>query len=199
MRIKGIIILLVSFILLLAGIITISVIIKNNQTLDYIYISKFPDKREYYVGENLNLNGIVVTGVLKNKKTIPINLEECEISNFDNSISIKGLRIYIKYQDKECNFGLNINELPQLSVGLTKIELIDIPKTIYKVYDTLDTKGGYLLLTFSDNSTQKRALLNKHVYGFPNPNNTPGTYTLQVKYTENGITCETSYDITVTE
>jgi len=199
MRIKGIIILLVSFILLLAGIITISVIIKNNQTLDYIYISKFPDKREYYVGENLNLNGIVVTGVLKNKKTIPINLEECEISNFDNSISIKGLRIYIKYQDKECNFGVNINELPKPVASLISIELIESPKTSYKVNESLDTEDGYLLLTFSDNTTQRKVLFNKYVYGFPNPNNTPGTYTLQVKYTENGITCETSYDITVTE
>ena len=43
-------------------------------------------------------------------------------------------------------------------------------------------------------------LINNYVYGFTNEvANTPGVYTLIVRYTENGVLQETSYTITVEE
>lgn len=80
---------------------------------------------------------------------------------------------------------------------LCDIELETLPKTKYNLGDRLDPTGGLILLHYTDGSKDYLDLQNSHISGFSKVNGA-GVYTLIVIYTENGITCRTSYDITVT-
>ena len=72
-----------------------------------------------------------------------------------------------------------------------------LPKTQYKVGDWMSVEGGVLLVKYDDGSTKEVELTYDHVYGFTTAE--PGTFTLYVKYVEEGLLSETTYTITVTE
>lgn len=80
---------------------------------------------------------------------------------------------------------------------LQSIYLETLPKTEYKVGESLDTTGGVLVRKYKDGSSAKISLINSYVYGFNT--STPGTYTLTVIYIENGLQAQTSYEIVVSE
>jgi hypothetical protein len=84
---------------------------------------------------------------------------------------------------------------------LCDIELTTLPKTEYKLGEWLDTTGGVLLRKYTDGSEYYINLVNGYVSGFGpiRDEQKTGKFTLVVVYRENGITCRTFYEITVTE
>lgn len=81
---------------------------------------------------------------------------------------------------------------------LCDIELEGAFKIEYELGDSLSVKDGVIKKHYTDGSYQQVNLMTKYVTGFKAAmENGPGKYTLIVTYTENGITCRTSYDITI--
>lgn len=79
---------------------------------------------------------------------------------------------------------------------LCDIELEKLPKTEYVLGESLDTTGGVILGHYTDGSVFRWNLTNHAVYGFGSIT-AAGTYKLIVQATEGGITCRTSYQITM--
>ena len=84
---------------------------------------------------------------------------------------------------------------PRVLVG---IRLESLPKTEYLPGESLDTNGGVLLCEYSDGTVARINLTSSAVSGFENVK-APGTYTLTVRYTDNGMLAQTTYTITVLE
>ena len=170
---------------------------EDNQIKD-IYISTKPLELEYEIGEELNINGLIVHAVQKNGKTFVIDNSDLIITGFDSSKANEQI-IKVEYQEYKTYFYVTIKEKPKPAVFLVSIELEKLPdKLTYKVGEWLDTTGGVILITYSDGSTSRSSLVNNEVYGWTSEtSNTPGTYTLTVKYVEKGILAEATFTVVV--
>lgn len=160
-------------------------------------ITSLPKKVKYYVGERMMYTGMEITVSLKNGETYSLRPEDCTISGFDNTKS-GSCTVTVTYQNVSSSFSVAIIERPAAQKILTGIQIVTLPKTLYKKGDYLDTVGGVILREYKDGSTSKTSLINNFVYGFDKIDG-PGEYTLTVKYSENGLSAETTYTITVTE
>ncbi len=192
---------IVSVVIFLVAIIACGIIfgvmIPQGKEIKSITVNTYPTKLQYYVGDKVNLSGLKLSVLKNNGDTYYVDGSECEISGFDSSKPADSQFVTVKYQGFTTGFYVKINKLPTLSPTLSSIEITTMPKTEYKVGDFLDTTGGVITLHYADGSTYRVTLLNKFVYGFNS--STPGEYDLTVKYTKDGILCETTYTITVSE
>lgn len=80
---------------------------------------------------------------------------------------------------------------------LSDIEIETLPKTEYTLGDVFDADGGVVVVRFTDGDYFRTTFDGVSVSGTGKLNRV-GTHTIVVKYEENGITCRTSYDVTVT-
>lgn len=91
--------------------------------------------------------------------------------------------------------------------GFRGIYIDAFPKTEYKVGERLNTEGGILCKYYDDREYSLRMdFYNSDVFGFPGDETAGvltsahiGKHILTVKYLENGVWYETTYQITVTE
>ena len=186
----------VSLVVILASILTASIIIGNKYKK--ISVSTTPLKTEYYIGESADYSGLKIQITKRNGKFFFIEYtdKEIEISGFDSSKAGKNT-IIIKYKDFTTTFEITIKEAQTIKT-LTGISIETLPKTEYKVGETLDTDGGIILCTYSDGSTSREELLPRYISGFNS--STSGTYTLTVKFNDGkGSLKTTTYQINVSE
>lgn len=193
----SILILIVSII----GIVIISNITKYNNEIEKIYVSKVPSIIEYEINDEFTIDGLIVHAVKNNGDVITLNNSDLTISGFDSSKAVDKQKIRIEYQNYTCFFTVKIKEAPKPTLLLVSIELESLPnKLIYKIGEWLDTSGGIIIRKYNDGSQSKIALINSYIYGYTKEmSNTPGTYTLTVKYVEKGILAETTFEITIEE
>lgn len=164
-----------------------------------IDITREPDKLVYNVGDEPNYDGIRVTVTRRNGEIFIVRADECEFSGFDSRYATPNQYITVKYQGFTDTFRIEIvaNEKPD--PVLKAIYLDPAPtKTEYKLGERLNTSGGIMVREYMDGSTVRINLRNSDVFGWSQIDG-PGTYTLTVKYAENGVLVTTTYDITVTE
>lgn len=187
--------------IIVAMLLTCVFLFNNDDKVTSIYISKLPTSLEYSIGEELNLEGIVIKGEYDNKKQITINIEDCTISGFDSSKESENVNIIIEYDGLMCSFCVSIKKNVVANRLLKSIEIATQPtKQIYKMGEDLDVTGGLILCHYDDNSTEIIPLLAKYIYGYTEEvRQTAKVHTLTVKYVENGILAETTFTITVTE
>ena len=176
-------------------------IYKNGQKIDKIEIVSFPDKTQYYIGEKSDYAGLKIKVILRNGTEYVIDESVCELSGFDSSVAQESQRITVSHDGYTTFYNIVINELPVTTPILMDIVLETLPtKTEYKLGESLSTSGGVIHCTYQNGSTFRISLMKRDVFGFDEAmQQGPGEYTLTVKYTENGITAETSYTITITE
>ena len=197
---KKILIICIIFIILLTSITLCLLINKNSKQIKEIYVASLPQKTEYFQGEQFDIQGLKVCALQNNGKSIFLDIAQIQILGFDSTNIQEKQIITIIYLDYKCTFNISIKEPPKLVPTLTGIELIALPKVVYKKGEKLSTENGILKLNYSDGQTLLVMLINSYVYGFTNEvSNTPGVYTLLVRYSENGVLQETSYTITVEE
>ena len=185
-----------TLIIVLAGILTASIIIGNKYKK--ISVSSTPIKTEYYIGESADYSGLKIQITKRNGKFFFVDYtdKDLEISGFDSSKAGKNT-ITVKYKGFTSKFIITIKETETV-INLTEISLETLPKTDYKVGETLSTDGGVILCTYSDGSSTREELLPRYISGFNS--STSGTYTLTVKYNDGkGILKTTTYQITVSE
>ena len=197
---KIVIAVLVALVAIIAAVVVFAVpaIEKNGQEIKSIMISRTPDKTVYLIGEDAVYDGLRVTVTRKNGETFNVRADKCQITGFDSSVAAEKQEIVVTYEGFKTSFDIIIKEPPKPTPMLKGISLETLPKTEYKLGEWLDTTGGVILREYVDGSVMRLSLVNSYVFGFADINK-PGTYTLTVKYMENGTIAETTYTITVNE
>ena len=190
---------LISFAILLLILAISGVIVYRNyqKQIKNISVSSTPYDTQYYVGEELNTEGLSIQVIRNNKEFYFVDASKCNITGFDSSKPVERQIITVSYKDFTCTFTVSIIDYPKAEPVLQSIYLETLPKTEYKVGESLDTTGGVLVREYQDGSSAKISLINSYVYGFNT--STPGTYTLTVIYIENGLQAQTTYEIVVSE
>ena len=186
--------------LILASVATVIAVnvYKEGKEISYITISTTPNRTEFFVGEKPNYEGLRINAVLKNGDSQSIDYTECVISGFDNSVATDKQTITVKYKEFTAKFDIKIKEAPKPTPTLKGISMQTLPKTVYKLGEGLDTNGGVILREYSDGSTKIIGLVNSYIVDWEDAVKAgPGTYTLTVKYKENSIIKQTTYDITI--
>ena len=181
----------------------ITKIVSNNkvvgQEIEQIYVSANPQKTDYLIGEEADYAGLKIEAIRKNGEKFIVSTNKCQITGFSTS-KVGVQTITVIYEGYTTAFYINVKEPPRVTPDLVNITLDSMPKTEYKVGEWLDTSTGVILCEYADGSTHRVALINGYVYGWENVDgHGPGTYTLTVRYKENGVLVETTYEITVTE
>ncbi len=194
------ILMLFSFVIIIISIaLSILLILKNkyDKQINRISVSSTPNDTQYYVGEELNLEGLSIIVIRNNEDFYHVDASKCEVSGFDSSKAVERQIITVSYKGFTCTFSVSIIDYPKPTPVLQSIYLETLPKTEYKVGESLDTTGGVIIRVYKDGSSARINLVNSYVYGFNT--STPGTYALTVIYIENGLQAQTSYEIVVSE
>lgn len=194
---------------LIAAIVAVSVTNRvadeHGKNIRSIYIDSWPEKLQYYVGEEANYDGLVI-GVLKNNNSNELitysqdTKDEFTITGFDAAKATDEQSITVKYKGFTCKFYISVKEVPKPAPVLTSISISVMPKTEYKVGEWLDVSEGMITKHYSDGTTKNTIMLNSYVSGWEEAYQAgEGTYTLTVKFKETGILVKTTFDITITE
>ena len=82
------------------------------KTLSSIAITTAPTKTTYYVGEELETAGLVVTATYSDDSQEVIANNQLQVSGFDSSVAVEGKIVTITYEGKTATFTVNITEAP---------------------------------------------------------------------------------------
>lgn len=165
-----------------------------------ITLSSTPYDTEYFVGEELDCEGLLIVATKNNEETFYVDIKDCTITGFDSSSPVESQTITVNYKGFVVTFTVTIKQIAEETPILVAISLETLPKTEYKVGEWLDTSGGVLVREYKDGTTKNIALVNSYIDGWLEAYNSGvGTYTLRVFYVESGILQETFYVITISE
>lgn len=124
-----------------------------------IYVDNLPSKSVYYVGEELQLDGLQVN----EKKRIStydktIATDKLTITGFDSSVACEVQNVTITYGKFTTSFVVVIKERPTVEKYVTSVKIqgkngTEV-KTVYQLYEPLDVDNMELLVTYSDGSTE---------------------------------------------
>lgn len=161
-----------------------------------------PDTAMHYINNRIYYKNIIVNPVPETELTIKPSVEE---QKFFYGSNVSGYIPDTKDYKWFHRVRVEPIDLTQTSL-LCDIEIDTLPKTEYVLGEWLETNGGIITRHYTNGITKKITMVNSYIYKFDELLNEEktgigktGTHTLVVQYTENGITCRTTYDITVTE
>lgn len=175
-------------------------IIKNNahkHDVNQVAISSLPTKLVYYVGEQPSYTGLAITTTYNDGTSITEGPEACTFSGFNSEFPEEEQLITVTYGEHTFVYTITIKEMVRPFSPLEKISLESLPKTEYKVGDWLNVNDGVLIVEYEDGTTRRIRLEHNHIYNFSTES--PGEFTITVKYVEDGYLATCTYDITVTE
>ena len=165
-----------------------------------IWLITLPHKTTYLIGERLDTSGGVLCCEYSDGSVKDISLTPSMVSGFENATAPGVYSLTVTYTEDgivaQTTFDINMQEAPRPAPVLVSISLVAMPKTEYMVGQWLDTSGGVIRCTYSDGSTMEIMLTNSMVSGFENAT-APGVYTLTIRYTEDGVVAQTTYEITM--
>jgi len=155
----------ITVILILASI-SVFIFIKNRDRVKEIQFEALPHKTEYYVGEDLNLNGLLVRAYKKNKKSFMLDINSLEFSGFENDS--EGIKtITVAYQGFEIQFNVKVVNLLGETPYLVEISIDKEPtKKVYKVGESINLSGGTIKLIYSNGSIKKLSLIRDYIVEF---------------------------------
>ncbi len=160
--------------------------------LSEIYIENEPTKKVYEEGENFDKTGMKVMARYSDGSSKEIT--NYEVINGDN-LAAETTSITIKYSEngitKEATQSITVNKKP---VVLTQIYIEQSPNKItYQEGENFDTTGMKVIARYSDGSSKE--ITNYEVINGDNLSS--GTTSVTIRYSENGVTEETTQEITV--
>ena len=171
---------------------------KRGEEISGISISRMPEKTVYLQGEEADYRGLRITVTRKNGETFIVRADDCAIDGFSSNTPMEKCVISVTYEGFTELFSVEIQEKVKPVPVLKSIRLDPMPQTEYKQGEWLNTSDSYIVREYVDGSEVRVNLLKTDVWGWDKVNG-PGTYTLTVKYAENGVVCKFDYEITVTE
>lgn len=122
-----------------------------------IYMDKEPTKDEYFIGETLDLSGIVIKAIYPDKKDKDVT-SKCTFNPGSGTVITPSIvtsntvKINVSYTE----FGVTktcVVTLPALPVLLEEIKITSFPKTTYKVGETLDLTGIGVTAYYNNGTT----------------------------------------------
>lgn len=166
-------------------------------------IAAEPAKKEYYVGEKLDLTGLLLHVIYQDGTKKAVNSNECTLTGFDSS-KAGSQTLTIAYTDEtgvvlRAEFTIDIVK-PVPIKKIIGLELLSKPnKTEYQLSETyyLDTKGLRVAAVYSDDTKKELQLNDYEITGFVGF--FPGTQTITITYTENRITVQTEFEVKVVQ
>ena len=166
--------------------------VMNRETA--VSITSLPSKTRYYIGEELDLSGLIVSATMADGNSVVISNDKLQISGFDNQ-SEGNQTIAVSYTspitDKTYNMSFEVNVVS----GLKSIAITSQPtKTIFYHSDELDTAGMVVTAYYVDNSN--KPVTDKCVLSGYDMN-TVGRQTVTVTYTEGSVSKTATYSINV--
>ena len=206
-------------VLLVAAIVVVVILVSNNKgglggifgnkeqpeeiqadTINQIQVVSNPIKRQYFCNEPFDPTGLEVYAFKQSGSYIKLTPDQYTITGFDSSVAVEHQVLTVTYKEFTDTFTVTIKEPLAVEPVLESITMGTLPKTLYKVAEGLNTKGGTFICTYSDGTTKTVELSNKHVTGFHAAYLAGvGEYELTVTYTEKTTTVTTTYKITITE
>jgi len=113
--------------------------------LDSISVTSQPKKTEYYTGEEIELDGLVVTGKWSDGQTAQVNITKNDLSGFDITRGVRQ-NVTVSYSGKTATFPVTYIAFDALSIGRppTKVK--------YELGEPLETAGIQVLGTWPGHS-----------------------------------------------
>lgn len=121
----------------------------NNAKLKKLEIRKQPLKTKYFIGENLDLNGLVVYAIYSDNKEVKLSKDELTINSLDTSI-VGEKNIKISYKGKSENLKFNVKDKEPVSLVVSKY-----PKTTFSKEEKVDFTGMEISILYDNGETQK--------------------------------------------
>ena len=113
-------------------------------------IYPIPSKKDYFVGDNIDLSGGIIEAVYISGKSELINITEDMITGFDSS-TIGEKIITVSFEGQALTYAVNVTNRPTV-IG---IELISEPnKKEYLVGEQLDFEGAKIEVFYDNNTSE---------------------------------------------
>ena len=170
-----------------------------------VVITQVPNKTEFFVGDSPSYAGLQVKVTMDNGLSFTVDQYKCTLFGFDSS-KAGTQTITVTYDGVSAEYSVVIMERPGEGEGegggdtpgfFNGLSIKTMPKNEFKVGDWPSVEGGVLLLQYDNGDTKEIPMEIDYIYGFNT--SAPGTYTVTVKYVEDGFLATTTYTITVTE
>src|SRR5574344_544303 len=169
---------------------TFTVVIKD-VTLTKIEITTQPTKTSYYVGDEIDTTGMVVTATYSDASTSAVT--GYTTTGFDSSAAVASQTVTVTYMEMTATFTVAIVAKP---VTLSSIAITTAAtKTAYLIGDTFDATGMVVTATYSD-ATTKDVTSSVTTTGFDS-NNAATAQTITVSYTEGTVTQTATYAVSI--
>ena len=173
-----------------------------------MYVSSPPDKTTFKVGDVADFSGLKIAVDRGAEGTKYLLYEENKnmftLSGFDSSVPAEQQVITIAYNGMTTTFTITIEAVAVQAPKLVSIHLGTYPKQIFSVDDKFSYSDGVLVCTYEDGSTKEFPLTLEYMYGLENIVDytgehilVPGEHVIEIEYTENGVSVQTEYTITV--
>lgn len=130
--------------------------------VESIEVTNPPDKTDYYVGEELDLTGLEVTGTYSDSSTAVLPITTANISGFDSSEITDNQIINVTYGGKSDTFTVNIIESQYESIAVFNPP----DKTDYYIGENLDLEGIIVIGTLDDYSSEELTITMSNISGF---------------------------------
>lgn len=179
-------------ILAIAGVVLANYLISQNKPVG-IRVTSISHKNEYYVGEQLNTSGLIVSLHSENRELKILNSDEYVVEGFDSS-KAGSVTLTVRYGEFTTQYTVTVKELPPEKPSYLSLEIYIMPtKTVYNIGEKLNVDGGALKINYTDGTYDIVELLYLMTYGFSS--DVAGTVTVNVKY----LNMYTSFEVTVVD
>ena len=168
----------------------------NTPTLIGISETNMPIKITYFAGETLDLNGLVITAAYSNGSSRPVTGYTTNPASGAVLNNVGSTTVQVSYTEngvtRNTSFNVTVNTPTLIGISITNMPT----KTVYFTGDSIELNGLVITAAYSNGSSNT-------VTGYTiNPVNgailnNAGITTVQVSYTENGVTRNTSFNVTV--
>lgn len=205
------IIVIIAVILAVAALITVGAVMiskkvdeERGKELNELYISIYPDKLTYYIGEEFDPTGINVQVTANNgNSTFIKDPKQLTFEGFDSSIPCEEQEIKVSYMGVSTTMSVVIKEWPTATPILVAIEVKNL-QTTYQIDDWNKYKFGYhteeasIDCIYSDGSVDNIPLSNSYISGV-RAVEAPCMLDIIIKYSNGGVEAQQVITITVTE
>lgn len=158
-----------AIILVLVGALLAGYFIRRN-TPTGIRVTSVSHKTEYYVGDLLDTDNLVVELYSKDRTLRYLQADEYKVQGFDSS-QAGDYTLVVVYKDFSAEYSVTVKELPAEKPSYLSLEIYTMPVKIqYKVGEMLDVTGGILQINYTDGSYDRVQLMPLMTSGFTSEN-----------------------------
>ncbi len=187
-----IVIVLSVLILAIAGVVLANYLISQNRPVA-IRVTSISHKNEYYVGEQLDTSGLIVSLYSEKKELRELDESEYVVEGFDSS-KAGSVTLTVRYGEFTTQYTVTVKELPPEKPSYLSLEIYIMPtKTVYNIGEKLNVDGGALKINYTDGTYDIVHLMPLMTYGFSS--DVAGTVTVNVKY----LNMYTSFEVTIVD